>query len=105
MWTTLKILSSITVFVIIIGKNSTMEETSELQITSSNTNSHRIHECIKYEREKLIGIALKCKQDNWYKILNKETCVKIGNYRLNRRYKRGTLQVMKQNIVISFPTL
>ena len=43
---------------------------------------------MKYEREELIGIAHKCKQDNQYKILNKETCVKIRNYRLNRRYKR-----------------
>ena len=31
-WTTLKILSWITVFVIIIGKNSIMEETSEFKL-------------------------------------------------------------------------
>ena len=72
-----------------IGKNINMEETSELKIISSNSNSDGIHECIKYEREELIGIASKCEQDNRYKILNKETCVKIRNYRLNRRYKRG----------------
>ena len=46
-------------------------------------------ECIKYEREKLIGIASKCRQDNRYRILNRETCVKLRNFRLNRRYKRG----------------
>ena len=63
-WTTLKILSWITVSVIIIGKNSIMEETSELKITGSNTNSHRNHKCIKYEREELTGIAHKCSQDN-----------------------------------------
>ena len=63
-WTTLRILSWITLFVIIIGKNSIMEETSELKTISSNTYSHRIHECIKYERKELIGIAHKCKQDN-----------------------------------------
>ena len=89
MWITWEIFSWIIVFVINIGKNTTMEETSELKIISSNTNSDRIHECIKYEREELIGIANKCKQDNRYKILNKETGVKIRNYRLNRRYKRG----------------
>ena len=89
MWITWKIFSWIIVFVINIGKNTTMEETSELKIISSNTNSDRIHECIKYEREELIGIANKSKQDNQYKILNKETCIKITNYRLNRRYKRG----------------
>ena len=72
-----------------IGKNTNMEETSELKIISSNTNIDAINECIKYEREELIGIANKCKQDNRCKILNKETCVKIRNYRLNRRYKRG----------------
>ena len=83
MWITWKIFSWIIVFVINIGKNTTMEETSELKIISSNTTSDRIHECIKYEREELIGIANKCKQDNRYTILN------IRNYRLNRRYKRG----------------
>ena len=64
-------------FVMNIGKNTNMEETSELKIISSNTTIDGIHECIKYEREEMIGIANKCKQDNRYKILNKETCVKI----------------------------
>ena len=63
-WTTLRIFSWITLFVIIIGKNSIMEETREFKTISSNTTSHGIHECIKYEREELIGIAHKCKQDN-----------------------------------------
>ena len=63
-WTTLRILSWITLFVIIIGNNSIMEERRESKTISSNTNSHRNHECIKYEREELIGIAHKCKQDN-----------------------------------------
>ena len=89
MWITWKIFSWIIVFVINIGKNTNMEETSELKIISSNTNSDGIHECIKYERDELIGIANKCKQDSQYKILNKETCVKIRNYRLNSRYRRG----------------
>ena len=82
-WTTLRIFSWIMLFVIIIGKNSVMEETRELKTISSNTTGHRIHECIKYEREELIGIAHKCKQDNHYKILNKEACIKIRNYKLN----------------------
>ena len=64
MWITWKFFSWIIVFVISIGKNTTMEETSELKIISSNTNSDRIHECIKHEREELIGIANKCKKDN-----------------------------------------
>ena len=51
-------------FVMNIGKNTNMEETSELKIISSNTNIDGINECIKYEREELIGIANKCKQDN-----------------------------------------
>ena len=77
MWITWKIFSWIIVFVMNIGKNTNMEGTSQLKIISSNTNIDGINECIKYEREELIGIANKCKQDNRYKILNKETCVKI----------------------------
>ena len=49
----------------------------------------RVHECIRYERGQLIEIAIKCKYDNHYKIINKDICVKIREYRLNRRYKRG----------------
>ena len=63
-WTTLRILSWITLFIITIGKNSIMKEIRESKTISSNTNGQRVHECIKYERDELIGIAHKCKQDN-----------------------------------------
>ena len=63
-WTTLRILSWITLFVFIIGKNSIMEEIRESKTISNNTNGQRVHEYIKYERDELIGIAHKCKQDN-----------------------------------------
>ena len=72
-----------------IGQYKNMEESSEFKMISSNINRDGNHECIKYEREELIGIASKCRQDNRYRILNRETCVKIRNFRLNRRYKRG----------------
>ena len=64
-----------------------MEEIRESKTISNNTNGQRVHECIKYERDELIGIAHKCKQDNRYKILNKKTCVKIRDYRLNEDTK------------------
>ena len=107
MWITWKIFSWIIVFVMNIGKNTNMEETSELKIISSNTNTDGINECIKYEREELIGIANKCKQENRYKILNKETCVKIRNYRLNRRYKIGgkTLNIAYRKLIQQHNTL
>ena len=57
------------------------------KITNSNIKVQRVHECIRYERDQLIEIALKCKYDNCYKIINKDICVKIGEYILNRRYK------------------
>ena len=68
---------------IMIGKNSIMEEIKESKIISNNINVQKVYECIKYERDQLIEIAHKCKQDNQYKIINKETCVKIREYRLN----------------------
>ena len=55
---------------------------------SKNIKVQGVHECIKYERDQLIEIALKSEYDNCYKIINKDICVKIREYRLNRRYKR-----------------
>ena len=57
--------------------------------TSNNSKVQRVHECIKYERDQLTKIALKCKHDKHLKITNKDTCAKIRECRLNRRYKRG----------------
>ena len=75
-----------------IGKYTTksiMVEIDESNISNNNIKVQRVHECIKYERDKLIEIVLKCKHDNCYKIINKDTCVKIREYRLNRRCRRG----------------
>ena len=66
-----------------------MVEINEPKIRNNNIKVQRVHECIKYEKDQLIEIMLKCKQDNQFKIINKDICVKIREYRLNRRYKRG----------------
>ena len=67
---------------IMIGKKSIVEEIKESKIISNNINVQKVHECTKYERDQLIEIAHKCKQDNQYKIIHKEACVKIREYRL-----------------------
>ena len=58
---------------IMIGKNSIMAKINESKIISKNIKVQRVHESTKYERDQLIEIAHKCKQDNHYKIINKET--------------------------------
>ena len=67
-WTVLDILSQIMIRKEDkIGKyitKSTMVEINELKITNSNIKVQRVHECIRYERDQLIEIALKCKYDN-----------------------------------------
>ena len=72
-WTILDILSQI-----MFGKEekigkyitkSTMVEINEPKITNSNIKVQRVHECIRYERDRLIEIALKCKYENCYKII------------------------------------
>ena len=76
----------------IIGKYTTksiMVDINEPKTSNNNNKVQRVHECIKYERDQLTETALKCKHDKHYKIINKDTCVKIREYRLNRRYKRG----------------
>ena len=75
-----------------------MEESSELTRSSGTINREGNQQCIKYEREELIGIASKCMQDNRYRILNRETCVKIRYCRLNRRYRRYRRGAKKHNI-------
>ena len=60
-----------------------MAEINESKISHNNIKVKRVHECTKYERDQLIEIAHKCKQDNCCKIINKEPCVKIREYRLN----------------------
>ena len=81
-----------------IGQYKNMEESSELTRSSGNINRDGNQQCIKYEREELIGIASKCMQDNQYRILNRETCVKIRYFRLNRRYRRYRRGGKKCNI-------
>ena len=84
-----KIFSWMIVLMVNIGQYKNMEESSELTRSSGNINRDGNQQCIKYEKEELIGIASKCMQDNRYRILNRETCVKIRYFRLNRRYRRG----------------
>ena len=64
MWIIWKIFSWTIVLIIDIGQYKNMEESSEFKMISSNVNRDGNHECIKYEREELIGIASKCRQDN-----------------------------------------
>ena len=76
-----------------IGKYTTksiMLEIDEQNISNNDIKVQRVHECIKYERDQLTEIVLKCKHDNCCKIINnKDTCVKIKEHRLIGRYKRG----------------
>ena len=44
-----------------------MEESSEFKMINNNINRDGNQECIKYDREELIRIASKCRQDNRYR--------------------------------------
>ena len=65
---------------IMIGENSIMAEIKESKTINSNIKVQRVHEFTKYEKDQVIEIAHKC---NHCRIINKETCVKIREYRLN----------------------
>ena len=56
---------------------SIMVEINEPKIRNNNIKVQRVCECIRYEWDHLTEIALKCKHDNHYKIINKDICVKI----------------------------
>ena len=86
------------VLMVNIGQYKNMEESSELTRSNGNINRDGNQQCIKYEREELIGIASKCMQDKRYRILNRDTCVKIRYFRLNRRYRRYRRGGQKHNI-------
>ena len=75
-WTISWILFWIILSEIMIRKNSIMAKINESKTNNSNMKVQRVHEFTKYERDYLIEIAHKCKQDNHYKIIIKETCVK-----------------------------
>ena len=66
-----------------------MVQINEPKIANNNIKVQRLHECIRYESNQSVEIALKCNYDNCYKIINKDIYVKIREYRPNRRYKRG----------------
>ena len=105
-WTISWILFGIILSDIMIGKNSIMAEINESKI-NNNIKVQRVHKCTKYERDQLIVIAHKCKQDNHCKKIYKETCVKIREFRLNQRYKRGgkRLQTTCRKLVQQHNTL
>ena len=93
-----------------IGKYTTKSiivEINEPKTSNKNNKVKKVHECIKYERDKLTEIALKCRHDKCFKIINKGTCVKIREYRPNRNYvKRGNrlklhLEKQKNSITLS----
>ena len=92
---------------IMTGKNSIMAEINESKSNKNNIKVQRVHECIKYERDQLIEIALKCKQDSCCKIINKVICVKIREYRLSQRYKKGgkRLKITYRKLVQQHNTL
>ena len=52
-----------------------MVEINEPRFRNNNIKVQRICECIKYERDELIEIALRCQHDNHYKIIKKDICV------------------------------